>query len=65
MASSAILHVEVRLLSSTNIRLDSVARWVHEWLLSNFISLSISQEITSFGDSPLPLIMIPPLMTPF
>lgn len=50
MPSSVIVHVEVRLLSSTNIRLDSVSRWVYDWLQSNFISLSICQEITSFGN---------------
>lgn len=50
MPSSVIVHVEVRLLSSTNIRLDSVSRWVYDWLQNNFISLSICQEITSFGN---------------
>ena len=50
MPSSVVVHIEVRLLSSTNIRLDSVSRWVYDWLQSNFISLSICQEIKSFGN---------------
>lgn len=51
MPSSVVVHIEVRLLSSTNIRLDSVSRWVYDWLQSNFISLSICQEIKSFGNA--------------
>lgn len=44
-----ILHLEVRLFPSANIRLDSITRWVHEWLHANFISLSLAQDITCFG----------------
>lgn len=47
--STTILHVEVRLLPSADSRLDSVTRWVHEWLHANFISLSLAQDISCFG----------------
>ncbi|KAL7274092.1 hypothetical protein RUND412_003013 [Rhizina undulata] len=48
-----LLHIEVRLLSSASCRLDSVSRWVHEWLYENFLSLSLEQEITTFDGCPL------------
>ncbi|KAF8471993.1 P-loop containing nucleoside triphosphate hydrolase protein [Kalaharituber pfeilii] len=42
------LHIEVRLLPDAPVRLDSVARWVSQWLTENFISLHLGQEMTKY-----------------